>query len=96
MYLHLDIVVQTFDPSTWETEADESLSSKPSCSIELVPGHPELYRETSSQNKQTNKQTNKQEGEKEGENISFVETNHKPLYPKETKCCNIFFFSSTS
>ena len=31
--------------STWETEADESVSSRPAWSTELVPGQPELHRD---------------------------------------------------
>ena len=54
------VVAHPFDPSTWEAKASISLSSSLVWSIEWVPGHPGLYRETLSpkaKNKQTNKQT---------------------------------------
>ena len=42
-----DIVAHTFNPSTWEAEAGESLvSSRPAWPTERVPGHPEIHGET--------------------------------------------------
>jgi hypothetical protein len=35
-----------FIPSTWEKEAESSLSSKSAWSTERVPGQPELHGET--------------------------------------------------
>jgi hypothetical protein len=43
------MVARAFNPSTWEAEAGEFLSSRPAWSTELVPGQPGLYRETLSQ-----------------------------------------------
>jgi hypothetical protein len=59
------MVVHAFNPSTWEAEAGEFLSSRPAWSTKWVPGQPVLYRETLSQkqnktNKQKNKQTKKE------------------------------------
>jgi hypothetical protein len=48
-----------FNPSTWEAEAGGFWGLRPSWSTEWVPGQPELYRETLSQNKTKNKQKNK-------------------------------------
>ena len=54
------MVAHTFNPSTRETEAGESLSLRPAWSTEGVPGQPGLHREILSR-KQTNKKTqNKQ------------------------------------
>jgi hypothetical protein len=57
------VVVHAFMPSTWEAEAGAFLSSRPAWSTELIPGQPELHRETLSQkqNKNKNKQTNKKQ-----------------------------------
>ena len=52
----LGVLVHTFDPSTWEAEAGEFLSSWPAWSTEWVPGQPGLHRETLSR-KTKNKQT---------------------------------------
>jgi hypothetical protein len=56
LFLHLrrlspDVVVHTFNPSTWKAEAGRFLSSRPAWSTNWVPGQPGLYRETLSQNK---------------------------------------------
>jgi hypothetical protein len=40
------VVVHAFNPSTWEAEAGEFLSSRPAWSTEWVLGQPGLYRET--------------------------------------------------
>jgi hypothetical protein len=40
------VVAHAFNPSTWEAEAGEFLSSMPAWSTEWVPGQPGLYRET--------------------------------------------------
>jgi hypothetical protein len=40
------VVVHAFNPSTWEAEAGEFLSSRPAWSTEQVPGQPGLHRET--------------------------------------------------
>jgi hypothetical protein len=40
------VVVHAFNPSTWEAEAGEFLSSRPAWSTEWVPGQPGLHRET--------------------------------------------------
>jgi hypothetical protein len=56
------MVVHTLNPSTWEAEAGEFLSSRPAWTTEWVPGQPGLYRKTLSQKKKQktkNKQTNK-------------------------------------
>jgi hypothetical protein len=47
------VVLHTFNPSTWEAGACESLSSRPAWSTERVPGQPGSHRETLSQ--KTNK-----------------------------------------
>jgi hypothetical protein len=58
MYIHkfflkkqkkLGMVMYAFNPSTWEAEAGEFLSSRPAWSTECVPGQPGLHRETLSQ-----------------------------------------------
>jgi hypothetical protein len=40
------MVVHTFNPSTWEAEAGEFLSSRPAWSTEWAPGQPGLHRQT--------------------------------------------------
>jgi hypothetical protein len=40
------MVVHALNPSTWEVEAGEFLSSRPAWSTEWVPGQPRLHRET--------------------------------------------------
>jgi hypothetical protein len=50
----LGVVAHAFNPSTWEAEAGEFLSSRPAWSTECVPGHPGLHRKTLS--RKTNKQ----------------------------------------
>jgi hypothetical protein len=40
------VVAHSFNPSTWEAEAGEFLSSRPAWSTEWVPGQPGLQRET--------------------------------------------------
>jgi hypothetical protein len=45
-----------FNPSTWEEEAGEFLSSRPAWSTEQVPGQPGLHRETLSWEKKNKKQ----------------------------------------
>jgi hypothetical protein len=40
------MVAHAFNPSTWEAEAGEFLSSRPAWSTERVPGQPGLHRET--------------------------------------------------
>jgi hypothetical protein len=44
--LCLAVVVNAFNLSTWETEADGSLSLRPAWSTAKVPGHPKLHRGT--------------------------------------------------
>jgi hypothetical protein len=58
-------VAHTFDPSTWEAEAGEFLSSRPVWSTEWVPGQQGLYRQTllRKQNKTKQNKTNKQKKE---------------------------------
>jgi hypothetical protein len=46
------VVVQAFNPSTWEAETGGFLSSRPAWSTKWVPGQPRLYRETLSRKKQ--------------------------------------------
>jgi hypothetical protein len=55
------VVAHAINPSTWEAEAGEFLSSRPAWSTEWVPGQPRLYRETLSRKTKTNKQTNKKD-----------------------------------
>jgi hypothetical protein len=50
--LSQEVVAHAFNPSTWETEAGGSLSSRPAWSTE--PGQPGLHRETPTQNKTKN------------------------------------------
>jgi hypothetical protein len=52
------MVAHAFNPSTWEAEAGEFLSSRPAWTTEWVPGQPGLHRETLSR-KQTNKKKKK-------------------------------------
>ena len=40
------VVAHTFNPSTWEAEADGSLSARPAWFIDQVPGQLGLHRET--------------------------------------------------
>jgi hypothetical protein len=47
------VVVQAFNPGTWEAKAGGFLSLKPAWPTEEVPGHPGLHRETLSQNNPT-------------------------------------------
>jgi hypothetical protein len=56
------VVAHAFNPSIWEAEAGEFLSSRPAWSTEWVPGQPGLHREilsgkpkTKTKNKQTKK-----------------------------------------
>jgi hypothetical protein len=49
------MVVHAFNPSTWEAETGEFLSSRPAWSTEWVPGQPGLHRETLSQEKKKKK-----------------------------------------
>ena len=51
------MVVQTFNPSTWEAEAGGSLNLKPAWSPEQILEQPMLHREALSQ-KTTNKTAN--------------------------------------
>ena len=43
------MVAHTFNPSSWEAEADGFLSLRPAWSTEWAPGQPGLYRETLSE-----------------------------------------------
>jgi hypothetical protein len=54
------VVVHAINPSTWEAEASRFLSSKPAWSTEWVPGQPELYRETLTQQNKTKQNKTKQ------------------------------------
>jgi hypothetical protein len=40
------VVAHAFNPSTWEAEAGEFLSSRPAWSTKRIPGQPGLHRET--------------------------------------------------
>lgn len=54
-------LTQPFHLSTEEGETGSSLNLRPSCSIEMVPGHPELHKGILSlTNKQVKKQRDKQ------------------------------------
>jgi hypothetical protein len=53
------MVAHAFNPSTWEAEAGEFLSSRPAWSTERVPGQPGLYRETLSRKTTTTTTTKK-------------------------------------
>jgi hypothetical protein len=59
------VVVQTFNPSTWEAEAGVFLSSRPAWSTKGVPGQPGLHRETLSQKKERKKEK-KRNGRRKG------------------------------
>jgi hypothetical protein len=56
------VVVHTFNPHTWETEAGGFLSLRSARSTELFPGQPRLYRKTLSQ--KTNLKERKEERER--------------------------------
>jgi hypothetical protein len=58
-YIKPGMVVNAFNPSTWEAKAGGFLSSRPAWSTEWVPGQLGLHRETLSQKAKQNK-TNKQ------------------------------------
>jgi hypothetical protein len=49
------VVAHAFNPSTWEAEVGEFLSSRSAWSTEWVPGQPGLHRETLSQKNQKKK-----------------------------------------
>jgi hypothetical protein len=49
------VVVQIINPSTWEAEADGSLSLRPDWFTEQVPGLPKTHRETFSKKKKKKK-----------------------------------------
>jgi hypothetical protein len=53
------VVAHAFNPSNWEAEAGEFLSSRPAWSTEWVPGQPGLHRETLSRKNQKRKQKRK-------------------------------------
>jgi hypothetical protein len=64
------VVAHAFNPSTWEAEAGEFLSSRPAWSTKWVPGQPGLHRETLSlekpkKKKKKKKRKRKREREKE-------------------------------
>jgi hypothetical protein len=65
----LGVVMHTFNPSTWEAEADGFLNSRPAWTTERVPGQPGLHREILSRKKkkQTNKKQKRKERKKERE-----------------------------
>jgi hypothetical protein len=46
------MVAHTFNPSTWEAEAGEFLSSRSAWFTDWVPGQPGLLKKTMSQTKQ--------------------------------------------
>ena len=49
--INLAVVVQAFNPSTWEAEVGGALSWRPAWSTEQVPWQPALHRETLSHKK---------------------------------------------
>jgi hypothetical protein len=51
-------VAHAFNPSTWEAEAGEFLSSRPAWSTKWVPGHLGLHREILSQKNKTKQNKN--------------------------------------
>ena len=51
-------MAHTFNPSTWEAEAGEFLSSRPAWFTDWVPGQPRLHRETLSQEIKNNNNNN--------------------------------------
>ena len=55
------LVAHSFNPSTREAEAGGFPSSRPAWSTMWVPGQPELYRETLSQNKTKKSRRNQRE-----------------------------------
>jgi hypothetical protein len=63
------VVAHAFNPSTWEAEAGEFLSSRPAWSTERVPGQPGLHRETlSRKTKKKKKKKERKEKKKEKRN----------------------------
>jgi hypothetical protein len=81
--------VHAFNPSTWEAEAGEFLSSRPAWSTEWVPGQPRLHRETLSQKNKT-KQKQKQTKTKKEKQKYLFSTIKEPLVgsPCLTSSCN--------
>jgi hypothetical protein len=51
------VVAHTFNPSTWEAEAEAGGFLRPAWSTDWVPGQQGLHRETLSRKTKTNKQT---------------------------------------
>jgi hypothetical protein len=54
------VVAHAFNPSTWQAETGEFLSSRPAWSTEWVPGQPGLHRETLFRKTSKHQKTNKQ------------------------------------
>jgi len=54
-----EVMAHAFDPSTWEAEAGEFLSSRPAWSTKWVPGQPGLHRETLSEKNKTKQKRKK-------------------------------------
>jgi hypothetical protein len=54
------MVAHTFNPSTWEAETGEFLSSRPAWSTEWALGQPGLHRETLYRKNQINKDLKKE------------------------------------
>ena len=55
----MGMVAHAFNPSTWEAEAGEFLSSRLTWSTEWVPGQPGLHRETLSRKTKKKKKKKK-------------------------------------
>jgi hypothetical protein len=75
--LHRVVVVagaHTFNPSTWEAEAGEFLSSRPAWSTKWVSGQPGLYRETLSRKTKQNKTKQKKKKKRERDWIALFWT----------------------
>jgi hypothetical protein len=59
MYPQQDLLALSFNHSTWEAEADRSVSSRPAWTTGGVPGQPGLHRETLPRKNKTTTKTKK-------------------------------------
>jgi hypothetical protein len=84
-------VAHTFNPSTWEAEAEAEaggfLSSRPAWSTKQVPGQPELYRETLSQKNKAKTKQNKTKQNKTKQNTQTTTPAPKKKPPRSKSTC---------